>query len=64
MTGCTATHSAFETIKEARDYMAKKGVSEYDEVIKSTALGTTPERGHIVYHAVAYGANPGIRENW
>ena len=64
VTGCTATHRAFETIEEARQYMADKEVSEYKEVIKDTALDTTPKRGSMAYYAVAHGEDPGIRNVW
>ncbi|ORY00738.1 hypothetical protein BCR34DRAFT_637791 [Clohesyomyces aquaticus] len=40
--GCSSQHSAFVTIKEAREYMMKKGTSTCKEVIKSTT-DTTPE---------------------
>ncbi|KAF2177345.1 hypothetical protein K469DRAFT_603390, partial [Zopfia rhizophila CBS 207.26] len=61
--GCPAKHGAFVTIEEVREYMMKKGVSKWKEVIKSTA-DTTPEGDSMGFYAVANGANPGIREVW
>ncbi|KAF2180400.1 hypothetical protein K469DRAFT_592652, partial [Zopfia rhizophila CBS 207.26] len=52
VTGCPAVHEGFFTIEEAREYMTRKGVSKYKEVIKNTALETTPERSSMVYYAV------------
>ena len=55
-------YAVFSIDEEAREYMTRKEVLEYKEVIKNTALDTTPERCSTVYYAVAHGANPGIRE--
>jgi hypothetical protein len=44
--------------------MAENGASEREEVIKATALETTPERSRMAYYAVAHEENPGIRERW
>jgi viroplasmin and RNaseH domain-containing protein len=62
--GCTAEFKRFVSIQKARDYMEQKGIVGYKEIIKDTALETTPERKDKAYYAVAHGANPGIREFW
>jgi hypothetical protein len=62
--GCPAVQAAFPTIEKAREFMTKKGFSKCKEVIKCTALDTTPERGSMGFYAVANGVNPGIREAW
>lgn len=64
VTGCPAKHKSFFTIDEAREFMRENGVFQYKEIIKSTALDTTPERDSMVYYAVAHGAKPGIRAAW
>ncbi|MCJ1479360.1 hypothetical protein MMC13_008045 [Lambiella insularis] len=61
VTGCRAEHKAFFTVGEARDWMRQKGFHEPKEVLKDTAVDTTPERNSIAYYAIAYGRNPGIR---
>lgn len=60
MTRCLSEHEAFFTIEEARKYMTRKGVTKYEEVIKETALDTTPQRGSQAFYAVAHGRRPGI----
>ena len=65
MTGCKAVVKGFTDIEEARKYMKDKGVSECKEVIKKTALNTTPDNNSTAYYAVAYGsARPGIKSFW
>jgi viroplasmin and RNaseH domain-containing protein len=59
-----AKFAGFWTIEKAREYMNRNEAYEFKEVIKDTALQTTPERESIVYYAVAYGANPGIHTVW
>jgi hypothetical protein len=44
--------------------MKVKGVSEFEEVIKDTALDTTPTRNSVAYYAVAHGVTPGIKAVW
>jgi len=65
VTGCKSVNQGFTSIEEARQYMKEKGVSECKEVIKETALNTTPANNSIAYYAVAYGsARPGIKPFW
>jgi viroplasmin and RNaseH domain-containing protein len=35
-----------------------------EEIIKHTALDTTPTRNNMAYYAVANGAKPGIYDIW
>jgi len=58
--GCRSDHKAFLTLDEAREYMNKKGVTLYDEVIKEGAGKTTPLRQCEAFYAVANGNKPGI----
>jgi hypothetical protein len=51
-------------MEEAQQYMEKQGVSEFEEVIKETALDTTPETDSVACYAVAHGATPGIKVVW
>lgn len=44
--------------------MREKGKSEWDEVLKPTALDTTPMQDDLAFYAVAHGSRPGIRECW
>ncbi|KAF1850581.1 uncharacterized protein K460DRAFT_412268 [Cucurbitaria berberidis CBS 394.84] len=64
VTGCKAEFKGFVSIQEARDYMERKGFAGWKEIIKDTALETTPARNSMAYYAVAHGANPGIRDFW
>lgn len=64
VTGCSNRHKGFLTIEEARKYMAKHGVAEYDEVIKDMSVDTTPKRMSMAYYAVAFGRDPGIYPEW
>lgn len=64
VTGCKAVFKGFVSIQEARDYMERQGFMGCKEIIKDTALETTPARNSMAYYAVAHGANPGIREVW
>lgn len=65
VTGCKAVMKGFTSIEEARQYMKEKGVSECKEVIKETALNTTPTNNSRAYYAVAYGSvRPGIKSFW
>ncbi|KAJ9607040.1 hypothetical protein H2200_008112 [Cladophialophora chaetospira] len=61
VTGCYADHKAFLTIEEAREWVRRKGFCEPKEVLKDTAIDTTPERNSVAFYAIAYGRNPGIR---
>ena len=40
VTGCPAEQQAFFTIDKAREYMMRKGVFQYKEVIKDSARDT------------------------
>jgi hypothetical protein len=64
VTGCKAVYKAFLTLESARKYMTDNQASQYREVIKDTAVDTTPERRSTAYYAVAYGATPGIKSFW
>jgi len=64
VTGCVAEYKGFISIQDARDYMERKGFAGCQEIIKDTALETTPTRNNMAYYAVAHGANPGIRRVW
>ncbi|KAF3051903.1 hypothetical protein E8E11_011452 [Didymella keratinophila] len=64
VTNCDADFAAFHSIKQARAYMTKKGAQRCKEVIKKTALETTPRRDQPGYYAVAYGTRTGITQFW
>jgi viroplasmin and RNaseH domain-containing protein len=59
-----AVYKGFVSIQEARGYMTLEGCADWKEIIKDTALATTPERNSTAYFAVANGENPGIRHVW
>jgi viroplasmin and RNaseH domain-containing protein len=64
VTNCDSKYRCFYTLAEARDYMQGMFGNNYEEVIKETALDTTPEKGSRAYYAVANGRHTGIREAW
>lgn len=64
VTGTNAEYESFFTLETAREYLRGRGKSEWDEILKPTALQTTPTRDNFAYYAVAYGESPGIRRHW
>jgi hypothetical protein len=44
--------------------MKDNGVSDWKEVIKATAVDTTPKWESTAYYAVAHGALPCIKPVW
>ncbi|CAI6226428.1 unnamed protein product [Periconia digitata] len=65
VTGCEAVMKGFASIEKARQYMKELGISECKEVIKETALNTTPANNDTAYYAVAYGSEgPCIKPYW
>lgn len=57
-------HGAFVTIEEAREYMRKRGVTKYKEIIKEGAGETSPLLDSQAFYAVAHGNRPGIYPYW
>ena len=64
VTNYNSTHAAFRSIEEARRYMEKQKITKWKEVIKETALETTPTNNNDPYYAVAYGEKAGIKRAW
>jgi viroplasmin and RNaseH domain-containing protein len=64
VTGCKSVHKSFDSIEKARDYIEQNGFARCTEIIKETALETTPTRNNMAYYAVANGAKPGIYDVW
>ncbi|CAN9302553.1 unnamed protein product [Alternaria alternata] len=64
VTDCENLYQSFCSIQEARGYMEQTGCATFKEVIKETALDTTPTKHNMAYYAVANGANPGIYDVW
>ncbi|KAF2703981.1 hypothetical protein K504DRAFT_463056 [Pleomassaria siparia CBS 279.74] len=64
VTGCESVWEGFFSRIEAELYMRKNGVSNFETVIKDTALNTTPVKGDEPYYAVANGSAPGIKRAW
>jgi viroplasmin and RNaseH domain-containing protein len=64
VTGCEASYKGFHELESARKYMTDKGFGKCREVIKDTAVDTTPKRKSTAYYAVAHGAMPGIKQFW
>lgn len=57
-------HRAFCTIEEAREYMVQQDAPKPKEIIKDSALDTTPTWNSKAYYAVAHGRNRGISDTW
>lgn len=59
-----ADHGGFETLEHARNSLRKRGFSKFTEIVKNGSGNKTITRRRKKFHAIAYGKNTGIFEDY